>query len=617
MRDIRGARFGFAQDHASRDRNRGPLPNRLSVAASLAAVLAATTPAIADTAPASVGVAIPKIETEAPTSLDVTAKRVSFFSDRYIVTADGNVRVRLSDGTIVRGETFSMDLKLNRYLVAGDVRLDGNEVHEVGAAFAGYPDLERSYFLPATGTPDRWTYFGLDWAHPHPGREQPGDAFYFPDLGRERPYVVAKGATIVPKTNVTFDQDAVRAIGSVYIPTPRYVITFSPNPNWAQNGFFGARFDIAEPFNGSAHSISALHIRNDAVNGTYLAFDQHFVWDRDWIVASIDPLTQETRQYNLIGMKQVSPMVQARVFEQITEGQPGGPIQRPISASSYTNIQLNAGLRRSGLGFNLDQYNWSLLGIDNVAYDMQFFKLQLEHPVNMSLSWTGFENNIGRSGLLKFRLRSGIGYAHDQFGEGLYPTYNPGPEDVWYHYVGGTVYTPSIKLGKFSLTSHFDKQRMWFSLPHHVDQTDVGTSLSRAYAFNKVQTYLAYDVATTGDYWGSRQLSEYPPLPDTFVSPYGGTFTGLAAYRGFTVARTASLGFVYTPTQYFGLNLQLLKQNNFPEPVAGYFGQPPWQVFGDVHLRISRQLQVDISRAYYFNFANLRWTPQFGIQFGP
>ena len=39
----------------------------------------------------------------------------------------------------------------------------------------------------------------------------------------------------------------------------------------------GGRADVGIPFNGSAHSLSALHVRNDAINGTYLAFDQHFV----------------------------------------------------------------------------------------------------------------------------------------------------------------------------------------------------------------------------------------------------------------------------------------------------------------------------------------------------
>ena len=144
---------------------------RLSVLIALASALFASASAAA--------LALP------PASLDVTAKGVDFYFNRFIVTADGNVRVRLSDGTVISGQTFSMDLKLNRYLVAGDVHVDGPTIHEAGAAFAGYPDLDRSYFLPVGDTPSRETFFGVDWAHPTTTREQPGDAFYFPDLTGE------------------------------------------------------------------------------------------------------------------------------------------------------------------------------------------------------------------------------------------------------------------------------------------------------------------------------------------------------------------------------------------------------------------------------------------------
>src|ERR1700736_979981 len=124
---------------------------RLRVLLALTAALFAGASALAAAAPT--------------TSLDVTATSVDFFSNRYVVTADGDVRVRLSDGTVVAGQTFTMDLKLNRFLVAGDVHVDGAAIHAAGAAFAGYPDLDRSYFLSAGGVPARTTFTGLDWAH--------------------------------------------------------------------------------------------------------------------------------------------------------------------------------------------------------------------------------------------------------------------------------------------------------------------------------------------------------------------------------------------------------------------------------------------------------------------
>ncbi len=549
-----------------------------------------------------------------PTSLDLTAKRVEYFSNRFVVTADGNVRVRLSDGTVVRGQTFAMDLKLNRYLIGGDVHLDGPTVHEVGAGFAGYPDLDRSYFLPAGGgTPDRWTYFGLDWAHPQLGREQPGDAFFIPDLSAERPYIVADGARIVPKTNVIFDLARVRTAG-VFVPVPRYVVTFSANSHFYENGFAGARADVALPFNGSAHSLTALHVRNDAFNGTYLAFDQHFVWTNDWIVLSVDPLTQQQRQYNLIGYKRFSPKLEGRLFTQLSQAQ-AGIINRPTNAAGFGEIQLNAGLRRSGLSYTQDNYYQYLLGIAPGDTDLR----HLHHPTNGLLSWTGYENALGRATPLRFRLRSGIGFAHDVYGEGGYPNVFPGPPDDVYHFAGATVYAPTITLPHgYSLSLSADKQKTWFSIPHQVDVSDERAALSRTLVRQHVNYYLAYETRTTGDYWGNQQLAAYPlPLGGDVAVTRFGSFGGQNAFRGFATSRSLSGSLVYTPTAFFALNLGLVHFRDFPAPVPGSYGQPPLQFTGDVRVRIAKQILLDVSRAYYFNFADQRWTPQFGIQFSP
>lgn len=554
-----------------------------------------------------------------PTSLDISAGRVDYFSNRSIVTADGGVRVRLSDGTVVRGETFAMDLKLNRYVVAGDVHLDGPAIHQVGAAFAGYPDLDRSYFLPASGLPARWTFYGLDWTNDHAGREQPGDAFNLPDLTGERSYIIATGARIIPKTNVLFDNARVYTAG-VYLPSPRYVVTFSANSHFFENGFFGARADVGVPFNGSGHSLTALHLRNDAVNGTYLAFDQHFVWDKDWIVASVDPLTQEQRQYNLIGYKRFSPQLEGRLFLQESAAQ-AGIINRADNAAGFGQLQLNSGLRHSGLSLTMDNYYQYLLGFRPPANDglaTPFYDPRWrEHPTDGQLAWTGYENRVLPASPLLFRLRSGVGFAHDVYGEGGFPNEQPGPPDATYHYAGATFYTTPIRLHRdYSFTASFDKQRTWFSVPHHVDVTDARASLSRTFDRLHLTSFLAYETRTTGDYWGSQQRAAYPAAPSSVTTAFG-TFGGQDVFRGFGTSRSLTGSLVYTPTQYFALNVTAGRFWDFPGPVPGFYGQPPLQVTGDMRVRVSKQLLLDVSRAYYFNFANERWTPQFGIQFSP
>ncbi|GAC1659198.1 MAG: hypothetical protein NVS4B13_03400 [Candidatus Elarobacter sp.] len=554
------------------------------------------------------------------TSLDVTAQRVNFFSNRYIVTADGDVRVRLSDGTEIRGETFTMDLKLNRYLVAGGVQLEGASVREPGAAFAGYPDLDRSYFLPAGTEPERWTYYGLNWADKHVGREQPGDAFNFPDLTGERPYIVAKGARITPRTNVLFTLPQIYTAG-VYLPQPRYVVTFSANSHYFENAFAGARFDVGLPFNGSEHSLTALHVRNDAINGTYLAFDQHFVWPQDWIVFGIDPLTQEQRQYNLIAYKRWSPKVEARLFTQVSAAQ-RGLIYEAENSAGFGEIQLNAGLRRSGLSYTQDNYYQYLQGLPYGLTDLtrprgDYDPRWREHPMNATLAWNGFENRLvkGPAPVL-FRLRSGLGLAHDQYGEITYPG-QPTAPDAWYHYLGGTVYTAPIRLpGRLALTASYDRQRTWFNVAKHNEVAETRLSVSGAQERRHLRYFLAYGVTNIGDYWGDKQLAVYAPNPDRITTAFG-TYSGQAAWRGLATQRGYTGSLVFTPTPYFELAGTLARHYDFPAPVPGAYGQPPWQFTGDVRVRLAKQILVDFSRQYFFNFANERWTPQFGIQFSP
>ena len=122
---------------------------------------------------------------------------------------------------------------------------------------------------------------------------------------------------------------------------------------------------------------------------------------------------------------------------------------------------------------------------------------------------------------------------------------------------------------------------------------------------------------TTDDYWGAAQPLAYPAYyPNPYTTPFG-TYTGLDAFRGLATSHGWTTGNVFTPTQYFSLNLQVSRFYDFPVPVPGLYGQPPWQMTADVQFRISRFVRVDVSRSQYFNFGNERWSPQFGIQLSP
>jgi hypothetical protein len=570
-----------------------------------------------------------------PTSLDLSADRVVFYSNRYIVTGEGHVRVRLSDGTILRGELFSMDLKLNRYLLAGDVHIDSDGVSEIGAGFAGYPDIDRSYFLAANGNPDRWTYFGLDFANPQKGRSQPGDAFFIPDLSREKPYIIASSATILPKTMVEFRGSRLSVLG-VLIPTQKWVQTFSANSNYAQNAFAGAAFDIGLPYNGSLHAISAIHLRYTGLQKLFLSFDQHFVWDRDYVVFSVNPVTQEERQFNLIGYKRISPKMEARIFAQLSTQQHG--IYEPQASSAYTNFSYVASLRHSSVSLTADQYNPTLLHYSPEQFrvglgDESFF----DHPSDALLTWSGRDTPLTRFTPINLRLRSGYGLAHDGYHCGPNTAYclddprNTSGIDLGYvldyfgatrtrvptitqKFFGLTLYTNSLPLdSRRSLNANltFDKQRQWFSLPHYVDTAVTTASLSKTYT-RKLAFLGAYSVTALGDHYGARQLEFYPP---DLVAFNGVDYPGYRAFRGFSTTRSITGSAVVTPNEYFNYAFTVRRDYDFPAPIPGLFGLPPWGVTNEFRLRIAKQVLMDVTRTDYFNFGGFR--PSFNVQFGP
>ncbi len=560
----------------------------------------------------------------ATASIILKADVVEYYSNRFILTADGNVRAKLSDGTVVSGRTFAMDLKLNRFVIAGSVHVDGPTVHEIGAAFAGFPDLDRSYFVTERDIPDRWTYFGSDYKNRHEGRDQPGDAFYLPDMSGQHPYLIGNTVTVFPKNNIEFGVGSRIRIAGVYTPTPGWVVNFSSNPNFYQNAYDGAVFDIQIPFHGSANSISAFDLRYDQLRGGYVSFEQHFVHNQDYVVFSINPLTQDERQWNLVAYKRVLPSLETHLFAQLSTLSTW-PLKEPSQSSAFTNLAINSRIGRYAVGVNADQYNNSLIPTDNTAYTPQGLQVA-GHPFNIQFSVQSYEDEFRFFRYLgvpiKFQYRVGYGWAYssygilsvngtDTWGGAIYPL-------IANTYVGATVYTPSIRIAKQTTISvKTDDQRQWFSLPHHIDTQNTTATVAYTPTLSKIPAmFLSYNVLNIGDYYGAAQLSAYPPAADTIVNQYG-TFTGLAAFRGLATSHALTGSIVYTPTQYFALNVQMQHFNVTPAPVPGVGGQPPYEFYADARFRLTPNLLVDIARGYYFNFGSQLWSPQFTVTLSP
>lgn len=605
-------------------------------------------PAIPAVAPAAAGSPAPAQTQARPrgrrlAALGLTADRIAFYSNRYIVGADGHVAVSLGDGTRVHGNTFAMDLRLNRFVIAGDVKVEAGGKRIDGAAFAEYFDFDRAYFVPILGEPDRWTFAAGDYAHPLLGREMPGDTFFLPDLAGERVFLTATHATIDPKQSVRFTPAAIN-FGLATVPFPSYFLNFSPNPNFAQNALAGAYADGPYDFLGGEHALSTLHLRYDPANKLYPSFEQHQVSANSYLVASVNPLTRPLKQYNVLAFDRLSPGLQVQVALQESAFQHG--FSQPLSATGYGTLQITGSLPHSYLQFTTQNYFDSLLARPGTFADSSTFGRVYyygdashnwigDHPSQQQIAWIGFRHPLGALPFT-FQLRSGVGAARNT----TTPLQSLGGVAVTSLYTksaGVNLASKPLKilpdrgnLGRdLYLTAAFDKQRQYNSLPHFIDTQSQSVALTKVVDPRRLTVLASYAVGNTGDFWGAQQPLAYPST--AAVNPATRqVFEGFRAFRGFATTHSLAQQIVFTPNDVVTLNATMRENRDFPRAIPGApsgtgdpftgstalgfsnYGATPYQADFDLRYRINRLLTVDIGRSYYFNFGGYeRWSPQF------
>ena len=570
-------------------------------------------------------------QSQATTLIHVTATKVTFYYDRFLLEADGHVQVTSSDGTSMNGDAFSMDLKLNRFVLAGHVHLQNPSGAQDGAAISEFLDFSRIYFLPITGEPDRWTFLNGDFAHPAKGRAMSGDVFDLPDLGKDKPYLLGTSAVVGARSFLRFGGnklDILNGLGA-YVPTPSYYVNFSTDEHLGTNSLAGANFDATWSMTGNANSISALHFRYDTVNKTYLAFEQHLSGSKAYAVFSINPLTRPNKFWDLVLSDQPTDRFQVKTFTQLNTYQHG--LTQPSVSSQFTVLQATQALPQSFLQLTATAVNYSLLANGGPGAALSTYPA-VQHPSAMSLSSTTFNHQIGHLPLYE-RLSYGFGFQHNAYGLQslggvLYTT-------IWQHSLDAQVYMPQLKLGgnpivtkNYYLNFSVDKSRLWNSLPHYTDTTSTAVSLSKTFDAHFLG-YLSYAVLNTGDFYGPLQSTIYPP----FIPNVGGVpYPGYSAFRGIATLRTLSANLTYTNGGNFSAFMLVRQHTDFPAAFPGlaplpatnvlgqpivngsYIGEPPYDLTADIRGRVNDHTTIDLSRSYFFNFANRVWSPQFVIQ---
>jgi len=592
---------------------------------------------------AATGPASPEASPTAPTgrrlaAFKVTADRITFYSNRYVMEADDHVTLTLGDGTRVVGNTLFYDLRLNRLLIAGAVTITAANSRIDGAAFAEYFDFDRAYFLPILSRPDRWTFAAGDYAHPLFGREMPGDTFYLPDLSGERVFLYSSEALVDPHQSVRFTPAKVN-FGLVRVPFPSYFLTYSPNPFFAQNALSGAYADGPLDFAGGEHSLATAHIRYDAVDGPFPALELHEVSNNSYVVASANALTRPQKQFNLQTYDRITPGVQIQSLIQENTFQHG--LGQPLSATAYANVQLTAALPSSYLQLTDYQYYDSLLAKPdtcNARRTVCFYgnanngDFVPDHPINALLAWIG-ERHAIHDLPLTFQLRSSYGIINDT----LMPLQSLNRVSYFREFdkaVGLDLATQSLilvpdKSGRHHdiyFTGVFDRQRQWFSSPHHIDTQISTVSLTKVFD-PQVVVLASYTNDNTGDFYGAQQSLAYPPNAQYFNFYTGQSLTLSPGFRGFGTSRSYRQQLVFTPSEAIAVTVTMRENDDFPKPLPGElqligdgisyvnYGVSPYETDVDLRFRISRVLVVDVSRSEFYNFGGYeRLSPQFNIQ---
>ncbi len=557
------------------------------------------------------------------------ADSIRFYYDRYLIEADGGVQVTTDDGVSIVGDAFSMDLKLNRFLVAGHVRVDGKTGTVTGAALADFVDFNRIYFVPITSEPDRWTFLNDDFAHPAKGREMPGDTFEFPDTSNATPFLTAAGVTIGARQFMSFR--TVR-LAALHLPLESFYLNFSQNPNIVQNSLAGATLDLTYEFAGSANANSALHLRYDPSNKTYYSFEQHFATTKAYAAISVNPLSRPQKFYDLNAGARVTPTSQISLFAQESAFQLG--LTQPLDAQLTTYLTATQALKHASIQGSFQVTRFALLP---PPPNHQGFYGAPEHFWNPqreffgALGLSSFPKRVGRLPLF-YSYRYGVGNQNDPYGLQNYG--NVVYTSWWSNYVGTTVYSPGIKLGDhdnpykvYTLTALFDKQRTTYSLPHALETATTTVGISRLLGSTATAS-LTYSISHNGDYYKNGQQTAYAPVIPVVN---GVSFPGFAAFQGVATLHTLSLNASYAPSPNLAFFMQARQHVDFPRAIphlvplpptnvlgqpliASYVGQPPYDASLEVRFRILPHYALDIGRTYYFGFGGLRWNPQFVVQ---
>ncbi len=495
-------------------------------------------------------------------TVSLQAQFVGFYPGHLIL--DGIGRAYLDDGVLhVHADRIILDLRVNRYVAAGSVTVEGATIAH-GDALGIDLATRRGVLIDTTSAITSEAVEGKvigGSASIAPGDEP----LALPDVGFEHPYARAARVVAHLGADVRLSNAHIIVPGGESVGLPSYVYTFSSNPGYSQTNITTNGEDLPIYFGSTANSIQGAHFSYNTITKIAIGLDSHFVdSSKAYVLVSGSPLIGHTKTFNFTWQEHMNDKL-SQTFTSSTTTDLG----------TFNHYDLVDALHRSSLDLSASQG----LGSHAATFSWQSYNQPFGSPSAASRPY--------------YFLRSEYGYAHVPF-EGSFAPFAPDavlPTTVWHTGFEGYLGSQSWNVGRnSSLYGSVDLKDETDTLPHR--------QVAQTYSLT-LDTLWNRNVSTSFSDSANPFFDDYPSVNTIFHSRLN--FQTLTAR--------------YDHGDPFALSLSATHAvaiTDNPSPIT----VTPWSLSGDLRFRVTPSLAFDVTRTYFFGFNGERFSA-LGLQILP
>ncbi len=497
------------------------------------------------------------------------AQSVGYFTDRWLVSATGEVSARAGSRSIT-ADAIRYDLSTDRLLATGNVHVSDVAACSPCAAYSLLLRTGEQHYIVTE--PEPRSFHLSAGAAPAEAPAPPG-TFETPDLGGAVPYIRGKRSTIIPQTSVRMTPASFPTPVGPTPELPTFLYTFAGNPNLYQTSLPTATLDQPFGITGTETTYTQLRLRYDTNYGAGAGIEQHFI-DGNRAYLAIAAIAGRSPSLDLLGYTQLGKRATVN-----------------LSASSF----LGNNSAQARLTYSIPSANGALTFYQYDHYSTQSFQISTPDRYVPHL----------------FGYRFTGGYAHS-FSPGLTPF-----ESDWYTTLGGSIYTlPSLR-GPLQtyLSAHFDYALTNFDFPHDTLSTNLTFTAARTLPHH-IGLFASASFAQFDNRYANPAYLNLPSQQYPYYAPDGTPFPGYFAYAGLSTSRTYYLSTTYEPSPLFRTVIGYTHADDFPPQFHGY-GRPPNSVSFDFRVRITRTIGLEYTRTYNFGWGGQYFAPGASLTLTP